>query len=83
MRTAKTGWPLTPEQKSVNFETADLTFEIHPEHRRIDGQATLGFLVKSAIPKLQFDLDPELPIKWISADGQRVAIRRGRTPAAS
>ncbi len=55
LRTAKTGWPLTPEQKSVNFETADLTFEIHPEHRRIDGQATLGFLVKSA--------DPQAPVR--------------------
>ena len=72
-RTAKTGWPLTPEQKSVDFETADLTFEIHPEHRRIEGEAILGFLVRSPIAKLQFDLDPELPIKWISADGQRLA----------
>ena len=72
-RTAKTGLPLTPEQKSVDFQTADLTFEIFPDHRRIEGQATLGFLVKSPIPKLQFDLDPELPIKWIAADGKRLA----------
>jgi aminopeptidase N len=71
-RTAKTGMPLTPEQKSVDFQTADLTFEVQPEHQRIDGEATLGFLVKSPIPKLQFDLDPELPIKWIAADGKRL-----------
>jgi aminopeptidase N len=71
-RTAKTGMPLTPEQKSVDFQTADLTFDVQPGHRRIDGQATLGFLVKAPIPKLQFDLDPELPIKWVAADGRRL-----------
>ena len=69
-RTAKTGLPLTLEQRSVDFQTADLTFDIQPEHRRIEGHAVLGFAVKAPIAKLQFDLDPELPISAVAADGR-------------
>ena len=29
-RTVQSGIPLTPEQKSVDFQTADLTFEVLP-----------------------------------------------------
>ena len=61
--------PLTTEQQSVDFQTADLTFDVQPKHRRLEGQAVLGFLVKAPIAKLQFDLDPELAIKSIAADG--------------
>jgi len=69
-RTAKTGMPLTKEQQSVDFQTADLTFDVQLNAHRIDGRAILGFLVKAPIAKLQFDLDPELPIESIAADGQ-------------
>src|SRR4029079_5867492 len=71
-RTAKTGMPLTREQQSVDFQTADLTFAGKPNKHRIDGRAVLGFLVKAPITKLQFDLDPELPIQSIAADGQQL-----------
>ena len=69
-RTAKTGLPLTREQRSVTFDTADLTFDVQPEKRRIDGRDILGFTVKAPISKLQFDLDPELPINSIAADNR-------------
>ena len=69
-RTEKTGLPLTREQRSVEFRTADLTFDVQPNRRRIDAWAVLGFLVKAPIARLQFDLDPEFPISSISADGR-------------
>ena len=69
-RTAQTGLPLTKEQKSVLFETADLTFDVQPDRRRIDARAILGFVVKAPIARLQFDLDPELPISSIAVDGR-------------
>jgi aminopeptidase N len=72
-RTAKTGLPLTREQRSVAFDTGDLTFDVQPEKRRIEGRAILGFTVKAPISKLQFDLDPELPIDSIAADGRTLA----------
>jgi aminopeptidase N len=68
-RTAQSGLPLTREQKSVEFQTADLTFDVQPGRRRIDARALLGFLVKMPIIRLQFDLDPELPISSIGVDG--------------
>ena len=72
-RTAQTGLPLTREQRSVDFQTADLTFDVQPERRRIEGRAVLGFLVKSPIARLQFDLDPELPISSIGVDGHALS----------
>ncbi len=69
-RTAMTGMPLTPEQRSVEFVSADLTFDVQPNRRRLDGRAILDFVVKAPIAKLQFDLDPELPIGAIAADGK-------------
>jgi aminopeptidase N len=72
-RTAKTGLPLTPEQKSVEFVSADLTFDVQPTRRRLDGRAVLDFLVKAPIAKLHFDLDPELRIESIAADGTLLA----------
>ncbi|MEQ7874823.1 M1 family metallopeptidase [Sphingomonas sp. ASV193] len=68
-RTGQTGFPLTREQASVHFDTADLTFEIKPGDKAIAGHAVLGFTVNQPIDKLQFDLDPELPISAIAADG--------------
>jgi aminopeptidase N len=68
-RTAESGLPLTREQRSVEFLTADLTFDVRPDRRWIDAHAVLGFLVKAPIARLQFDLDPELPISSISVDG--------------
>ena len=71
-RTAQSGLPLTREQQSVEFDTADLTFEVLPSRQRINGEAVLGFLVKAPIASIQFDLDPELPIGAIAADGRRL-----------
>ncbi|WP_294070718.1 M1 family metallopeptidase [Sphingomonas sp.] len=70
VRTAQSGLPLTREQRSVEFQTADLTFDVQPSAQRINARAVLAFLVKAPIDRLQFDLDPELPISAIVADGR-------------
>ena len=41
--TYATGAPMTAEQEAVVFESADLTFKVFPEGKRIDGDATLEF----------------------------------------
>jgi aminopeptidase N len=69
-RTKQSGLPLTVEQQSVDFQTADLTFEVLPRRERINARAVLGFLVKAPISRLQFDLDPELPISAVAGDGR-------------
>jgi len=71
-RTAESGLPLTSEQKSVDFQAADLSFEVLADSERLNGRAVLSFLVKAPIRKLQFDLDPELPISRIDVDGGKL-----------
>ncbi len=68
-RTKSSGLPLTAEQKSVTFDTADLSFEILPSKKAIDAVAKLGFTVNNPIDKLQVDLDPRYKISSVKVDG--------------
>jgi hypothetical protein len=71
-RTAGSGGPLTTEQQSVDFQAADLTFEVFPNKRSIKGHSVLTLKVLKPIQRIQFDLDQKLPITGITADGQPV-----------
>ena len=72
-RTAGTGAPLTAEQQSVEFRKADLSFDVFPNRRSINGHAVLDLAVKKPIERIQFDLDENLPIRAIAADGQKLS----------
>src|SRR3546814_5989774 len=48
-QTASSGGPLTPEQKAVRFDTADLSFEVFPDREAIAGVATLDFTAKAPV----------------------------------
>ncbi|WP_187335304.1 M1 family metallopeptidase [Novosphingopyxis iocasae] len=69
-RTAETGLPLTPEQQSVDFTHADLSWRIDPETQSITGDATLTLKVEKPIRTIQFDLDRNLPVSAIDVDGK-------------
>ncbi|MEX1827241.1 M1 family metallopeptidase [Luteibacter sp. CQ10] len=71
--TANSGGPRVPEQLAVAFEHADLHFRVDPEARRIQGDATLTFLLKSPLRRVVLDLDRNLPIESVDADGVRLA----------
>ena len=77
-RTVGSGEPLAAEQQSVAFRTADLAIEVFPNRRAIQGKAVLGFAVQKRIAKIQFDLDPELPIRAIAADGRTLDAKAWR-----
>jgi aminopeptidase N len=77
-RTAGTGAPLTPEQQSVDFKKADLSFEVFPNRKSLNGRAVLDFAVRKPITKLQFDLDENLPIRSIAADGVKLDGKQWR-----
>ncbi|MGQ4583421.1 M1 family aminopeptidase [Lysobacter sp. F60174L2] len=67
--TYATGAPMTAEQKAVVFESADLTFKVFPEGKRIDGDATLEFRATAPVAKLVVDLDRNYVIESVSVDG--------------
>ena len=78
--TMASGLPLTPEQRSVEFRHADLSFEVFPDRQAIAGKAVLTLVVGKPIARIQFDLDRELPISSLSLNGQALASDRWRNP---
>ena len=77
-RTEGTGAPLTREQQSVDFTKADLSFEVFPNRKSINGHAVLNFAVKQPIQRIQFDLDENLPIRALAVDGAPLSSREWR-----
>lgn len=70
--TANSGGPRVPEQQAVTFEHADLHFRVDPDARRIQGDATLTFRLKSPLRRVVLDLDRNLPIDSVDVDGTRL-----------
>src|SRR3546814_15675396 len=54
-QTASSGGPLTPEQKAVRFDTADLSFEGFPDREAIGGLATPDFPAKAPVSRPVID----------------------------
>lgn len=78
--TAATGLPLTAQQRSVEFQAADLTFEVFPDKEAIRGHSVLTLKVLRPIRTIQFDLDRNLPIKAIAVGGQLLDQARWSNP---
>jgi len=79
-RTADTGLPLTAEQQSVDFQKADLTFEVFPNKKAIRGHSVLSLKVLRPIQRIQFDLDRKLPIEAIAVGGAKLDDDRWSNP---
>jgi aminopeptidase N len=79
-RTEASGLPLAPEQKAVDFTTADLAIEVFPDRHAIAGTATLGFTAKTPLRAIAFDLDRNLPISAIALDGKPLPASAWRNP---
>ncbi|HET9810350.1 MAG TPA: M1 family metallopeptidase [Sphingomicrobium sp.] len=78
--TRSSGLPLTPEQQSVRFTNADLTFVVYPDKKAIDGHSILTLAVQRPIKRIQFDLDRNLPISRVTVNGQELAKDRWSNP---
>ena len=79
-RTKDSGLPLTEEQKSVRFDSADLALEILPSKQAITGVATNGLTVIKPISKIQFDLDPRYDISSVKVGGTDIAKGQWSNP---
>jgi hypothetical protein len=72
-QTQRSGGVLTPEQTALQFDSADLAFEVLPETESLNGVATLVFTAKAPLTRLPIDLDRNLPVSAISIDGVPLA----------
>jgi len=72
-QTQRSGGVLTPEQTALQFDSADLAFEVLPETESLNGVATLTFTAKAPLTRLPIDLDRNLPVSAIAIDGVPLA----------
>lgn len=79
-QTRETGTPRAPEQESVVFEKADLTFKVDPAQRSLAGDATLTFQATRSIERLVVDLDRNYKVDLVEVDGAPVARGAWRNP---
>lgn len=69
-QTQKSGGPRDPDQLALQFDAADLAFEVLPETEQLKGVATLAFTAKRPLMRLVIDLDQNLPVQAIEIDGK-------------
>ncbi|WP_380778914.1 M1 family metallopeptidase [Sphingomonas sp. R86520] len=79
-QTQRSGGVLTPEQTALQFDSADLAFEVLPETESLNGVATLVFTAKAPLTRLPIDLDRNLPVSAISIDGVPIASSAWSNP---
>lgn len=70
--TLTTGTPRAPEQLSVRFDKADLSFRIEPAGKRIEGVAVLDFTATAPFEWLPLELDEAFSIEAIAMDGEDI-----------
>jgi aminopeptidase N len=67
--TKRSGGERPAEQLAMRFDAADLSFEVLPDTRRLNGVATLTFTTTAPVPRLLIDLDRNLAVSAVSIDG--------------
>lgn len=75
-QTQRSGGPVDPRQAALQFDAADLSFELFPDKRAIKGVAILDFTAKNPAGQLLVDLDRNLPVSAISIGD--VALAKGQ-----
>ncbi len=73
--TMTSGLGMTPEQKAVVFEQADLAFSVDPSAKTLGGDATLTFKAKSPISRFALELDPRYAVSAFDVDGVALAAK--------
>lgn len=78
--TRDSGVPRAPEQEAVVFEHADLSFKVVPAEKAIQGDARLTFRARSPIQRVVVDLDRNLAVSRVEADGAVLPASAWRNP---
>ena len=68
--------PLTQSQRAVTFRHLDLALEVVPAQKQVNGVATLDFLAHAPLSQMELDLDTNLAVSAVSANG--VALSRAQ-----
>ncbi len=71
--TATSGLGMTPEQRAVSFDLAELSFKVDPAKQTLAGDARLTFTPTRAIAQFAVELDPRYKLSSLSVDGKQLA----------
>ena len=69
-QTQRSGGPIDPDQAKLQFDVADLRFEVIPKTETLNGIATLSFTAKAPLTRLVVDLDHNLGPQAVAIDGK-------------
>lgn len=69
-QTQRSGGVVDPDQAKLQFDVADLAFDVNPDKQQIHGLAVLTFTAKAPLDKLVLDLDRNLGPEKIVAAGK-------------
>ncbi|HEX4693977.1 M1 family metallopeptidase [Sphingomonas sp.] len=72
-QTQRSGGPIDPDQAKLQFDSADLSFEVLPDTEQLRGLARLVFTAKAPLDRLVIDLDRNLGPQKVAIDGQLIA----------
>ena len=73
--TVTSGLGMSPEQKAVVFEQAELGFNVDPVAKTLSGDAMLIFRAKSALSRFALEFDPRYAISAFDVEGVALAER--------
>ena len=79
-QTQKSGGVIDADQAKLQFDTADLKFEVLPETQTLKGVATLAFTAKAPLGRLVIDLDKNLAPSAVAIDGTPLPRTAFRDP---
>ena len=69
-QTQRSGGPINADQAKLQFDVADLSFEVLPDQQQLRNVARLTFTAKAPITKLVIDLDRNLGPSAVAIDGK-------------
>jgi aminopeptidase N len=72
-RTAESGAPLDAVQQAMETPHLTLALRIDPASELIAGQADYTIRAAAPLDRLEFDLDPRLPVSRVTLDGRELA----------
>ncbi|WP_260926143.1 hypothetical protein [Novosphingobium sp. 9] len=79
-RTGQSGLPLSATQVAMDLPHLTLSLSVDPSAKTIAGTADYTVQALSPLSKVEFDLDPRLPVSKVTINGKAVASTQWSNP---
>jgi aminopeptidase N len=76
--TGDTGGPLTANERATDVVAYELTLEVFPEKKALEGTGTMMVRAREAIREVEVQLDPRYDVPRVRVDGKEASFTRER-----